>query len=281
MYKLAKENGLIANYSGSLTGINTDFKFSNGKAESKWAVRKMFVVSEIYKSITGIASKIPGQKLDPNVSVGDFMRQKIESSFKSAENDDDVLTKKAILNFLHNWYKAEEVCDSWHDVSLTANMEYGSFGGDPYGGLNRGYQTVLDVILKDIPERYIQCNKIVTCINWGSDYVTVTTTDGKEYTADHVIVTVPLGYLKEHVNELFEPPLPVNKLDTIGGLGFGTLGKIFLEFEQPFWNNKSGVWMLCLLWEEEEVIEIDGVPVRIYPVSKLNAKIRENYTLFQ
>jgi hypothetical protein len=36
---------------------------------------------------------------------------------------------------------------------------------------------------------------------------------------DYVIVTVPLGHLKAHVNEMFEPKLPQQKLDIIEKMG--------------------------------------------------------------
>ena len=43
----------------------------------------------------------------------------------------------------------------------------------------------------------------------------IKTTDGKTYCADHVIVTIPLGVLKEKYNTLFNPPLPEKKIKTI------------------------------------------------------------------
>ena len=43
----------------------------------------------------------------------------------------------------------------------------------------------------------------------------VETTNGKIYCADHVIVTIPLGVLKEKYNTLFKPPLPKRKIKHI------------------------------------------------------------------
>ena len=45
--------------------------------------------------------------------------------------------------------------------------------------------------------------------------VIIKTTDGDTYYADHVIVTIPLGVLKEKYNTLFHPPLPEKKIKTI------------------------------------------------------------------
>ena len=46
--------------------------------------------------------------------------------------------------------------------------------------------------------------------------------------ADAVLVTVPLGCLKETAGALFEPPLPDWKMGAIKRLGFGNLNKVKL-----------------------------------------------------
>ncbi len=44
--------------------------------------------------------------------------------------------------------------------------------------------------------------------------------------ADAVLITIPLGCLKETATTLFEPPLPNWKLGAIKRLGFGNLNKV-------------------------------------------------------
>lgn len=60
-------------------------------------------------------------------------------------------------------------------------------------------------------------NSKVTKINYNRSYDTVkiSTADGKEYLADHVIFTPSLGVLKANYQRLFNPPLPEKKVTAI------------------------------------------------------------------
>lgn len=55
---------------------------------------------------------------------------------------------------------------------------------------------------------------VVTSISDSGDFVTVSTGNGTKLTAGYVIVTVPLGVLKQDSID-FEPPLPADKLTAI------------------------------------------------------------------
>ena len=73
----------------------------------------------------------------------------------------------------------------------------------------------------------------------------------KTISADAVLCTIPLGVLKKtpFLSDQepdpggavqFEPPLPAWKREAIARLGFGSLNKLVLYFEKPFWDtNKS------------------------------------------
>ncbi|KAJ6646207.1 Peroxisomal N(1)-acetyl-spermine/spermidine oxidase, partial [Pseudolycoriella hygida] len=103
----------------------------------------------------------------------------------------------------------------------------------------------------------IQFNKEVTNIDWSASEVVVTCSDGSEYRADHVIVTVSLGFLKKHHKTLFTPQLPAKKINAIENTGFGAQDKISLEFEEPFVPNN--VWGgYNFLWKKEDKDELIG-----------------------
>lgn len=58
---------------------------------------------------------------------------------------------------------------------------------------------------------------------------------GEPLPASKVVVSVPLGVLKQQKIE-FRPPLPDWKLDAIKNLGFGLLNKVVLVYGQQFWE---------------------------------------------
>ena len=55
--------------------------------------------------------------------------------------------------------------------------------------------------------------------------VMISTADGGELHFDEVIVTAPLGWLKDNKN-VFEPPLPLSFSNAIDATGYGSLEKV-------------------------------------------------------
>lgn len=100
--------------------------------------------------------------------------------------------------------------------------------------------------------------------------------DGTKHNADHLIITVSLGVLKEKLvaltirienqyriykninffrqESMFSPQLPEIKQNAINGIGFGTVDKIFLMFSEPFWPQD---WTgFSILWDEETLSDM-------------------------
>ncbi|KAJ0183318.1 hypothetical protein K1T71_001294 [Dendrolimus kikuchii] len=102
------------------------------------------------------------------------------------------------------------------------------------------------------------------------NYVEVICNNGKSFYANHVICTIPLGVLKEQVSSLFEPALPQYKIESIERLLFGTVDKIFLEYDRPFLNPE--ITEIMLLWENSQTPEdmSDSWYKKIYSFSKVS-----------
>jgi monoamine oxidase len=79
----------------------------------------------------------------------------------------------------------------------------------------------------------LRLNEVVKLVRHTAAGVTVETDKGR-LTADHCIVTVPLGVLKAGAIT-FDPPLPEAQRKAVAALGFGRLAKVSVVFDKAFW----------------------------------------------
>uniref|UniRef100_A0A7N6C2G6 [histone-H3]-N(6),N(6)-dimethyl-L-lysine(4) FAD-dependent demethylase n=1 Tax=Anabas testudineus TaxID=64144 RepID=A0A7N6C2G6_ANATE len=77
----------------------------------------------------------------------------------------------------------------------------------------------------------------VQAIDYSGDVVRVTSTNGSQWTAQKVLVTVPLTLLQKNLIQ-FNPPLSERKLKAIHSLGAGIIEKVALQFPCRFWDSK-------------------------------------------
>lgn len=71
--------------------------------------------------------------------------------------------------------------------------------------------------------------------------------------AEHVIVTIPLGVLKEKCHDLFVPTLPAKKVSAIKNLSFGSVNKVFLTFERQWWPNNTNFFVI---WKDDDILKL-------------------------
>ncbi|CAF0940686.1 unnamed protein product [Brachionus calyciflorus] len=70
---------------------------------------------------------------------------------------------------------------------------------------------------------------------------------------DQVLCTMSLGYMKENFNNIIEPLclMPEEKRLAVSRLGFGCTNKIFLLYNEPFWNDKMS--LVNLVWLPDDL----------------------------
>ncbi|RLN58879.1 hypothetical protein BBJ29_000183 [Phytophthora kernoviae] len=85
----------------------------------------------------------------------------------------------------------------------------------------------------------IRTGTCVTTINYESkDAVVIECTDGHSVTADHVVVTCSLGFLKSGKLH-FQPDLPVVKADALTRSQMGQCMKVLVQFPEAFWPENA------------------------------------------
>ena len=84
-------------------------------------------------------------------------------------------------------------------------------------------------------------NSIAEKIMYGTESEsnpTIQLKGGQALAFDEVVVTSPLGWLKQHLHA-FEPRLPPRIVKAIGSIGYGTLEKVYISFPSAFWLSKK------------------------------------------
>lgn len=252
---MARKYGLLT---PSGTGmLDTPYIDSTGK----------IVDQEVSEKIIGILSlihKIADTMLkDFRGSLGDYYNAVFQEKMEQEVSTSHSALGRYFLDWFHKFENSINGADSWFETSGVGLTEYWECEGNLLlSWKSGGYQKFLDLLMNKYPsekvevpvDANVQYKKEVTCIKWKNlpeAKVIVECSDGGSYTADHAIVTVSLGVLKEKAQSLFSPALPPQKLNTIKGLGFGCVNKIFLKFPYRWWPEEHSGF--SFLWTDEDM----------------------------
>ena len=155
---------------------------------------------------------------------------------------------KQMLNFIASSTLEQEYAGSVEKMSAQWFDSAEEFDGED-GLFAEGYEQVVRFLANDLT---IKTSQVVQRIEWDQAQVRVTT--GQEtFTADQVIVTLPLGVLKAGRVE-FSPPLPKTTRKAIESLDMGVLNKCYLRFPKVFWPDDVD-WLECITAKHGEWVE--------------------------
>lgn len=101
-----------------------------------------------------------------------------------------------------------------------------------------GYSALTDALAKGLD---IRLKHVVQEIRYDGPLMVTVVTDQGTFYADALVVTLPLGVLKAGTVR-FHPPLPATKQQAIERLGMGSLAKVMLRFNEPFWSHDQYVF---------------------------------------
>lgn len=149
---------------------------------------------------------------------------------------------------LMNWHVANleySNATNYHQLSIGGwDLDAGNEWEGKHTMVIGGFQTV-PVGLAIAPSRLdIRKHAAVKKVSYDPQGVTsaiVECEDGSVIEADYVVSTIPLGVLK-HGSIEFQPPLPEEKSEAIGRLGFGILNKIILVYNHAFWDANADIF---------------------------------------
>lgn len=188
---------------------------------------------------------------DPGDSYLDVTERALDDSGLDAERIDE------IREFFR--HRVEEQCGAWIGDLDAHGLDEDGIDGDEVI-FPRGYD--------EIPHRIsvgldVRLSHAVRTIQRTDDGWLARTDDG-DFSAQQVVVTVPLGVLKA-ATIAFDPPLPEAATGPIARLGMGVFNKIFVQFPERFWH--ADTYVIRALGEAGErwhswydVSSISGIP---------------------
>lgn len=234
----------------------------NKKLDEQLVARVLDILVESKLELSKTTSSSSG-KTQEATNAANVFRLDLEEAM---DKDATLSKQRPLVDAVFEWFLRYETIENgaadtrMSDVSIASYTDWTDWGEGTLLNFKRGYASLLQWFCAQIPaSKCIHLNKRVLNIDTsssGGGRVVVRYADegGKLGTieCEHVIVTVPLGHLKQNLNSLFTPPLPQTRRDLISSLGFGTVNKIVLEFEKPFWRDAHGI---KLVWPDAPTAE--------------------------
>ncbi|XP_067847375.1 peroxisomal N(1)-acetyl-spermine/spermidine oxidase-like [Heptranchias perlo] len=256
IFQLAKEHGLLQQEHNSSDPEWSVFTNTQKQLDPDFTEQMKNLASSILRRAHLLAQE---KGYTQAKSLADVYLEEVKKLLLqwSGENVDLRRQKLGVLSMSMKWQCIHLATNGLGEVSVHEYEEYKSIEGDDrnFQGL---FPSLLQKLLEIIPREKLLLEKPVKQILWNGSFesedgslypVRVVCEDGDHILADHVIVTVSLGCLKANCQSLFRPSLPEQKLHAIQNMGFGTMNKIYLEYEDPFWD--ENVDIIGLVWEDE------------------------------
>ncbi|MFK7823244.1 MAG: flavin monoamine oxidase family protein [Oligoflexales bacterium] len=163
------------------------------------------------------------RKLKKNASLADGLNEFIR--MRNLDEKEALYTKWATIE----WRGEMSYSGGAEQISLQHFWTDEGFAGESHI-VPKGFIQIPQLLVKPLD---IHFNELVSKVSYDSKGVTVIT-NKQTYKANKVIITVPLGVLKNN-SIVFDPPLPESKQEAIRSLGMGSLEIMILQFEKKFW----------------------------------------------
>ncbi|GIX84722.1 spermine oxidase [Caerostris extrusa] len=227
------------------------------------------LAEEVKKILYEAKSELEKGRYDKNTpeSVLSFFSKAFDSYINQCKETSNVNIKKALFNWFIKLESIDNACNSMNDIAAQSFTEWDECPEELYHiEFSNGASSLIGTLVSQLPADIFRLNKSVKTVKWSeklsSDFhdhlfsenrpensfpVLLQCDDGENIYADSVIVTSSIGFLKENIDSFFSPSLPKNKQEALQSVGFGTVNKIYLIYDQPFWTSEDRGFQL--VWE--------------------------------
>ncbi|GFU06879.1 hypothetical protein NPIL_304162 [Nephila pilipes] len=235
------------------------------------------IVEEVKKIVNNSKSELEKGRYDAKKidSVLKFFSRAFSSYISQCSDDSSIDIKKALFNWYIKFESIDNASDDLNDIAIQSFTEWDECPEELYHiEFSNGFSSLLDAVLSQLSSDVVHLNTPVKCVKWSKNLndnfynqmfvknrsedsfpVVLECDNGERFYADSVIVTASVGFLKENIDSFFSPSLPQNKLEAFASVGFGTVNKIFLIYDKPFWTSDDLGFQL--IWEKTRSEQCD------------------------
>jgi len=253
VYEFAKEQGLLSD--------DPSFEGEGNHLTQNGEIVDTALVDRVCEEVDGALDSLLALN-DPTASNIDAVFRKVERKMTAAESKDRFL-QSGLLQWHRKYLLIDNACTSLEHLPVDAWNEYDECPGNYCQLVANGFISVVEALQRRIPQGSIRCNQPVRKITWKGKTeggnVLVETNNGETFQCHHAIVTCSAGYLQMNNREMFEPSLPEEWHRAFKAIGFGTITKILLVFQKPFWDDQCRGFQFVWTGDDEKG---DGVPSR-------------------
>lgn len=204
-------------------------------------------------------------------------------NYNLPENSLVITTKgaKSLEDGLNDYYntteeleddkKYRQVADYYFENTWAADiseisLRHYDMGKEEYNGTEVIFPEGYSQIVKNISGKLdIRTNHVVNKIDYNSKIISVYVDGNKTFRANYVLVTLPLGVLKDSVVASpsllksdkglvkFDPPLEEKKIQSIKNVGMGIMNKAYLIFDEHkpiFWHDDEDIQFISIMNED-------------------------------
>ncbi|EAA05322.3 AGAP011206-PA, partial [Anopheles gambiae str. PEST] len=255
LHEMAKRNGLLREET-SEEGLGEFLRDDGFRIDDQLVKRVDFIVGQILEQCEEFAARAAAPERDGAAVYPASLEAFLRDQFRKRTEKDFSAEQKVLAQQLLDWHCRFQIIDNscLHVSDISAKL-WGSysFNGEScqaHINMRYGFQALVSCLIEEIGAEKIVYNKAICEIRWldGRGKVIVKCTDGTIYCCQHLLVTFSLGVLKDTMDQLFQPNLPVSYSRSIRSIGYGTIDKIFLQFEEPWWGKAEGIQ---LVWRDE------------------------------
>ena len=121
-------------------------------------------------------------------------------------------------------------------------------------------ETYFDLINNEIASKVageILLNTVVASIDYSQTIITVTDANGNAFTADKLIISIPITQLKNNSIQ-FIPALPAEKTTAFSKIGMGPGMKVFLKFTNTFFDQNIIGGAICAAYADESIGKVQN-----------------------